>query len=373
MKKLKLALVFISFFLVRYWFVRDDVLSKGTRVRLTIPTIDFPEYTETQTIIKRGKWEVRIKGYTEIMPGEVVMVEGNWDGKKIISDTVTRCHEEQCSEVSLIDKVLIGISYVRRWAVGRLKTQLPEPMASLAAGILLGIKARMPREFYEALVKTGTLHIVAASGFNVMIVATLLMNIFGKIWKKGVAIAAGIGGIIFYVLIAGGSASVVRAGIMGSLTLMAYYWGRPAEAKWLLWVTAGLMLLVDPMMLTDVGFQLSVVATIGLLYVEPWLEVQIKTQIAKRKTIMQNELTIQSGKWAREYLLPTLAATVATAPVIALHFGRVSVIGIAVNMLILPVVPLIMLLASLALIVPGVSYLLYVPLWWVVGVIRMFG
>lgn len=357
-----------------------NLLSEGTRVRVTIPTIDFPEYTETQTVVKRGRWEVRVKGYTEIIPGEVVEVEGIWDGKRIIGDTVTQCHEEQCSEVGLIDKVLIGVSYVRRWAVAKLQTQLPEPMASLAAGILLGIKARMPRDFYEALVMTGTLHIVAASGFNVMIVATLLINMFGKIWKRSVAIAMGVGGIIFYVLIAGGSASVVRAGIMGSLTLIAYYWGRPTEAKWLLWVTAFVMVMVDPMMLTDVGFQLSVAATGGLLYFEPVLDHKSSELLKSSELKKQTCLPARQGyepcwgrRFAKEYLLPTLVATACTAPVIWWHFGRLSWIGVGVNLLILPLIPLIMLLSALALVVPGVGYLLYVPLWWVVGVIRMFG
>ena len=89
MRKLKIALVFISLFLVRYFSALDRELPPGTRVRLTIPTIDFPEYTDSQTIIKRGKWEVRTPGYTEVMPGEVVVVEGVMERGRVRGDVIS--------------------------------------------------------------------------------------------------------------------------------------------------------------------------------------------------------------------------------------------------------------------------------------------
>ena len=75
MIKLKLALVFISFFAVRWWMAGDNTPAMGERVRLTIPTVDSPEYSDSATFIKRGKWIVKIDGYTEFIPGDVVVVE----------------------------------------------------------------------------------------------------------------------------------------------------------------------------------------------------------------------------------------------------------------------------------------------------------
>lgn len=357
MKTLLIWLAFISLVLGRWWLMPKSELVVGERVRLTVPTVDFPEYSDSVTILRRGKWEVRIKDYVIWEPGEVLAVEGEWDGRRINSDTVTRCQD--CENPSWGEKLLMmGTSYVRRWAVTRFEQTLPEPEASLAAGILLGVRRRMPTEFYNELVNTGTLHIIAASGFNVMVVGGAMIAIFSRVIGRAGGIAVGVVGIWLYVLLAVASASVVRAGIMGSLTLMAFYWGRVAEAKKLFGMAAGGMLLVNPLYIVDVGFQLSIAATWGLLYLGPILDARLKTDHLKI---------------VKEYLVPTLAASVATAPIILYHFGRVSVLSPWVNLLVLPVVPLTMLLAAVTLVAAPVAYLLYVPLWGIVSVIRWWG
>jgi len=222
----------------------------------------------------------------------------------------------------------------------------------------------MPRDFYQALVNTGTLHVIAASGFNVSVVAAVLMGVLMRVVSRGWAIGGGIGGIVVYVLIAGASASVIRAGIMGSLTLIAYYLGRPTEARRLLWVSAGIMLLASPLMLLDVGFQLSVAATAGLLYLEPWIK--ILSSSVGMTTYVQSILA--------NYLYPTLAATIATLPVILWHFGTVSWISPIVNLLVLPIIPLIMGMSA-GILVGGrvMAWLTYPILAYMVWVIRLFG
>lgn len=373
MKTLRILLVFISFFAIRYYFGTPEMPKAGERVRLTIPTIDFAQYSDSKTIVRRGKWEVWIDGYTSFIPGDVLVVEGVWDGRKVLADSGSEIISHKFSPNpsamrvqanSQIDRVLIGISYVRRWAVERLQRALPEPMASLACGILLGVKAQMPYEFYQQLIGTGTLHVIAASGFNVMIVAQVLMAGLGRVFGKRSGIIWGVLGIIMYVLLAGASASVVRAGIMGCLTLIAYYFGRVAEAKRLLWIAAATMLILDPGMLVDIGFQLSVAATVGLLYLQP---------LVSERFISQDLRFMWGHDFLKEFFYPTLTATIATAPVIWWHFGRISLIGVLANILILPVIPLIMLLAVVTLVVMPVAYLLYVPVWWVVAVIELLG
>ena len=76
MRRLVVALVFISLVLLRLVTGQTPVLPEGTRVRLTIPTIDYPEYRDSETVVRRGEWEVKIKGYTPFIPGEVIEVEG---------------------------------------------------------------------------------------------------------------------------------------------------------------------------------------------------------------------------------------------------------------------------------------------------------
>lgn len=354
MTKSKIVLVCINLLLVaRLVWGRGGIIEDGTMVRLRIPTIDYPEYEDSQTIVKRGEWVVKIKGYIDFMPGDMVVVTGEYTKGKVRAETGEVIKEDR---ITLIDRALIMVSNVRQWAILRLQRVLPEPMASLAIGILLGVKREMPGEFYQALVKTGTLHIVAASGYNVAVVGALLMGLFGRVWERGYATGLAIGGIGLYVLLAGGSASIVRAGIMGCLSLMAYYWGRVAQAKQLLIVTIYIMLLIKPMLLGDIGWQLSVAATLGLMYLTPSL-----MRVGPKYRALS------------EYLYPTLAATIATTPIIWWHFGRVSMLGIFVNLMLLPVVPLVMLLATVTLVMPAVSYMLFVPLWWMVTIINLFG
>lgn len=341
-------------------------------LRFTATILERPEYTDSKTIISQGMWVIKLKGYAEIIPGSRVAFVGRVTpkvlGGKVVQIVMKDPTFEVISHTRCVSSfhtgcVMILLGQLRENWVNILEKTLPSPMSSLAAGILLGVKGQMPYDFYQQLVATGTLHIVAASGFNVMIVASVIMAVCLKIFGRGVAIAGGIVGIGFYVLLAGASASVVRAGIMGGLTLVAYYFGRPAEARRLLWVTAAVMLLADPLMLVDVGFQLSVAATAGLLYIEPWIR---KLQSSEPNSLVRGFLA--------NYLYPTLAASIATLPIIWWHFGRVSWISPIVNILILPLIPLIMLLSALTLVFgqPG-AWLLYPSLRWVVAVIRWFG
>lgn len=356
MKRYVTTLAFISILGWRLVAGQPAEMVEGTRVKLTIPTVDYPEYLDSKTIVRRGDWEVQIKGYTNFIPGDIVIATGEYTKGKLIAEEAEVISSK---EITLIDRGLIVVSRVRNWANGRLQRLLPEPMAALAIGILLGVKREMPFDFYKALVATGTLHVIAASGYNVAVVSSLLVGLFGRVWRRGVAIILAILGIGLYVLLAGGSPSIVRAGIMGCLTLMAFYWGRPTEARRLLMVTIYLMLMFKPTLIGDIGWQLSVAATVGILYVGEIL----KSQIIK----------FSNWKWIQDYFVPTLAATIATAPIIWWHFGRVSGIGVFVNLAILPVVPLVMLLSAITLFFLPMAYLLYVPLWWMVTLIRFFG
>lgn len=375
MRKLLGFGIFLMLYFVRYYTLSSPLPKTWTpesKVRYTAMILQKPEYTDSQTIIRSGMWYLKLKGYAVIIPGSRVSFVGEVVPKVLGSKTIQIVMKDPtfevvghtgCEGLPHTGCVMIALWKLREKWVLILEKSLPEPMSSLAAGILLGVKGQMPREFYDQLVNTGTLHIVAASGFNVMIVASVLMRIASKVWRRGIAILIGTLGIFGYVLVAGASASVVRAGIMGSLTLIAYYLGRPSEAKRLLWVSGGLMLLSNPLYIFDIGFQLSFMATAGLLYIEPLIPKLQRTE----------PCNYGGAKFLSEYLYPTLMASVATMPIIWYHFGRVSWVSPLVNMLVLPIVPLIMLLSAWTLVIPPVSYLLYVPLWWIVWVIRLFG
>lgn len=336
--------------------------SPNDSVGYTVTILDQPKLSDSKTVVRRGIWVIELSGYHKIIPGERLKFVGKVSAKKQLEKVVElKMVDPSYEVVGSSGGLLVSLFRVREKWLNIIGRSLPEPMASLAGGILLGVNDRMPYQFYQQLVESGTLHLVAASGYNVSVVAEILLQLVGHFLSRGPAVIVAVGGIAVYVIISGGSASVIRAGIMGSLTLIAYYTGRPAEARRILWVTIWIMLWVNPLLIMQVGFQLSVAATAGLLYIEPWMR------------------NLKSGL-LQDYLFPTLAATIATMPIIYWHFGRVSWIAPLANVLILPVVPGVMLLSG-GLILAGslslalgqvVAWVGYVPLWWVVGVIRWF-
>lgn len=142
---------------------------------------------------------------------------------------------------------------------------LPEPHAGLLSGIAFGTKAAMSRELLEALTRTGTLHVVALSGMNISIVAGIVSLTLLRFISRRIASLLTVLIIIGFVGFVGPSPSVIRAAIMGSVALIAVVFGRsnwPLFA-WVLAVVA--MLLVGPGWITDISFQLSVLATLGII------------------------------------------------------------------------------------------------------------
>ena len=134
---------------------------------------------------------------------------------------------------------------------------LPEPHAGLLNGILFGTKATLSKELYNALIRTGTLHIVALSGMNITIIALIMRSILLPFVSRRIASALTILGIILFVWFVGASPSVVRAAIMGSISLLAIVLGRQAWSL-LSWVLAlGIMLVIKPSWIGDISFQLD--------------------------------------------------------------------------------------------------------------------
>ena len=223
---------------------------------------------------------------------------------------------------------------------------LPEPQASLLAGILLGVRATIPPDLMADFSTTGTSHIVAISGFNIAIIAgvfaSLATRLVGKRWSWAFALA----GVVLFTLMVGASAAVVRAAIMGSLTIMAGYFGRRSDA-WAALAAAGLvMVALDPFVPWDLGFQLSFLATLGLMVLSPPLVAGAQPYL----TALFGEGAL--GQWVIEIvndsLLLTLAAQVTTLPVILVAFGNLSLVSPLTNLLILPAQPAIMLWGALA-------------------------
>jgi competence protein ComEC len=234
---------------------------------------------------------------------------------------------------------------LRQHGVETLYRIYPAREASLLAGILLGDESGISQSVQTAFNNTGTRHIIAISGFNISIIAGLFLALFGKLLgaRRG-AWAAGIG-IGIYTLLVGADAAVVRAAIMGILALVALQTGRQSFALNALAFSAAMMALVNPLVIWDVGFQLSFAATLGIiLYAEPF-----------RTRVDQWLLNHMHADWVKrlsrpinDYLLLTIAATVTTLPILLFYFHRLSLFSFPANILILPVQPALMVLGGIS-------------------------
>lgn len=248
-----------------------------------------------------------------------------------------------------------------------LQRALPEPYAALAAGILLGIDT-IPASLYDRFNATGTSHVLVISGSNVTLIAAALLLISRRLAGRW-AVPLTLAGIALYALFVGGEPTVWRAALMGSLVVIALAVGRRSTALVSLAVAAWVMALLDPHVVWDVGFQLSALATLGLvLYGAPLL-----AWVGRRWPGLQGGLwspgEVAAGVRLRavvvEIVVLSLAATLLTMPLIVYHFKRLSLISLMVNLLIVPVQPLILGLGTVGLLMGmvGATWPAQVLLW----------
>ena len=234
----------------------------------------------------------------------------------------------------------------RRWLISfrenarlTILSLMPQPESGLLEGILLGLDNDIPASLKTAYRDTGTSHIIAISGFNMTLIATLLIFMFSRIFRRYWGVLAAIAVIAVYTLFVDGSSAVVRAAIMASTAAVAHLIGRRQSGLNALFFTAAVLCLFNPLLLWDVSFQLSFAAVLGLVVFG---------------TPLQNGFAALAEKWfgeekaarisspVSEYFLFTLAAQLTTLPVIAIQFKRISLVSLLANPLILPVQPAIL-------------------------------
>ncbi|MFN8632552.1 MAG: ComEC/Rec2 family competence protein [Chloroflexota bacterium] len=235
----------------------------------------------------------------------------------------------ETSEASLTRWLLAARSAIE----ASIRAVVPEPQASLVAGIVFGARAGLPPDLKSAMSATGTSHLTAVSGANVAIVAGALLLVVGRWLGRRAASVTAIGGVWLYTLLVGAPPSALRAAAMATVALVAYGLGRQPDALAGLAVSVALLLGWDPGLAFDVGFQLSVAATAGLILFAPsverrlfWLPAFIRGQVAI-----------------------AIAAQIATLPIVLGTFQRVSLVSLPANVLAAPtIVPIMALGVALA-------------------------
>lgn len=227
--------------------------------------------------------------------------------------------------------LLSAVFSLRDFCETKINKFFPLPESAYLAGLLLGGSERLPEDVGEQFQKTGMTHTVAASGYNITILASVLifLGIFFGMWRQH-AFWLALGGIVFFVLMIGAPASAVRASVMGGLVLWAAKKGRIAGSFRAIVFAAAVMVFNTPMALVyDVGFQLSFLATLGI--------VEVYGPLSDKFFIKNDFLELKS------IFLTTISAQLGVMGVIIYAFESFSPISLVANLLILPLIPLIML------------------------------
>lgn len=235
---------------------------------------------------------------------------------------------------------------IRLLLEGKINTLFFQPQSGYLAGLLLGGEDRLPEKVAENFRKTGTTHTVAVSGFNITIIAEflILFSIAIGFWRKQAFLVA-LFGILFFVIMIGAPSSALRAAIMGGILLWGSAVGRLSRSYFAAIFAGAVMLTFSPLSLFyDAGFQLSFLATLGIIFVYVPLSKKIK--------IKNDFLELKS------LFLVTISAQLGVFGIIIYNFELFSLSSLLVNMIILPLIPAIMLFGFIAVLTSFLSLFL---------------
>jgi competence protein ComEC len=203
----------------------------------------------------------------------------------------------------------------------------------------------MPKELKNSFNRMGLSHITAVSGGNIVILMSILLPclIFLGMWRTQ-AFYVALASIWLYVIMVGFPSSGARAAIMGSLLLLSQKLGRQNTSSRTIIIAASLMLLANPwLLLHDVGFQLSFLASMGIIYLKPIIDRLIFLEKLEKSPVDGNKL-----RYVTDIISVTLSAQIFTLPLVIYHFGTISFVAPITNVLVLPIVPFLMIFGFLA-------------------------
>ena len=314
-----------------------------TNLRVQVERLTLPDGTELEVeglaLINASRYlqhdygdRVRIEGLLETPPIFEEFSYREYLARQGIHSLIRRAQVER-KEGGQGNPLYAALLTLKARAQSTIASILPEPQAALLTGILLGVETGIPADLMDDFSATGTTHIIAISGFNITIIASIFAGLAQRLFDKRRAVWVAITGVVVYTIFVGASAAVVRAALMGILYLWGRHLGRPTFAPVSLAAAAIGMTALNPYTLWDAGFSLSFAATVGLvLYAEP-LERGFERALAR---FTSTERAQKAVGLISEALLVTLAAQITTAPLILAYFRRLSLVTLLTNFLILP-------------------------------------
>ena len=285
-------------------FPRDSGLAYGDVVRVR-GVLEAPQAFESEggRLFDYPQY-LRVRGISALMPYATFFGEGSVipGGFSLLGSLFSLKHAFQSS----------------------LERTFPEPDGSLLEGLLLGLRRGLPDDIEDAFIRSGLIHVVVLSGYNISIISVAVLQALSFL-PQTVGLSLGVAGMIFFVLMTGAGAATVRALIMALIAVLANYLGRPALALRALAVAVAAMLLWNPLsLLFDPGFILSVLATFGLITLSPAVE---------------QRLGLIPEQWGlRSIAASTVAVQIFVLPALLYFTGVLSFLAVPANVLALPTV-----------------------------------
>jgi len=286
-----------------------------------------------------GKVEVSGFGTNAIFQGDEVDVEG-----KLYPGFGAEQGSVSYARITILAHHPSLVAEVRRRFTAGVQTALPEPLGPFVMGLLVGQRATLPDDIKQDFLMVGLTHIIAVSGYNLTIILQACRKLMGRRSKR-LSTMLSVGLIALFLLIAGASASIVRAAIVSMLSIMASYYGRSFKPLNLLALAAAITTYANPTYLwSDLSWYLSFLAFYGVMVLSPLIQARAP------------------GRWHDSLIgavaLESICAEAMSLPFVLHIFGQMSLIGLPANVLVVTLVPLAMLLGLVA----GLAGMLVAPI-----------
>jgi len=340
-----------------------EIRDRSTHIRLSASQLNGEEVT--------GDTLLFVPRYPEYDYGDVLRVRGKLETPPQLGDFDYKGYLESWGtyatmlhpDIEVLDTgrgfaPLARVYWLKNSLSQTIARVMPEPAASLAQGVVLGIRYNIPQPIKDDFSRTGTAHLLAISGLHLSIMAGILLSIglrlFGK--KRYIYIWLALGVIWLYALITGLNPPVVRGAIMASLFLSAELLGRQRTAVTSLAFAAAIMVGIQPAILRDAAFQLSFLGMAGLIFIAPPL-MKLGRKVDE-VTIGEEGAGASLAAIVTDSFSVTLAATIAVWPVVAHYFGIVSLVGPLATFLALPALPALIVMGA----VGGIIGLAFLPI-----------
>lgn len=352
---------------LRLWFFESPSQQAiGETVGLSSFVITKPEYRYSAVSWHDQGYTiecpVRLSSCDTVQSGDRLKVSGilrapwypGWFARpRLVVEEVTAYQSGGSSSFVSFARVVRLLGHLRDRVNLIYTRSLEQPQAGLLAGIVLGERALLSDEFSEALSRTGTMHVIAASGYNVSVITLVSLSVLTLVMSRKASIVVASLFVCAYAILAGGNPAIVRAALMGLLAYAAQFAGRDYLVHQAFTLTALSMLFAQPWLVRDLSFALSISATWGIIWGTPAID-RLLEWIKVRFTPKRQAST--HGSQQTRALLPalvetglstTLAATLATLPFSVIVFGQATLVAPLVNSLVLWLIPPLMALGGL--------------------------